>query len=214
MHDEDAWKAFPRHRKWFDKLWLSDSLGYHCGPSGTSPNKDGLYIVRPVYNLSGMGVGAQKTFIRAGDNRKVPPGYFWCEYFEGRQFSVTYEFWHGVKGEWKPVSSWEGVRTEEDLWRFDRWVRSSVCPEVPSLFNALSDVKRINVEFIEDKPFEVHLRDTPDPTYDEIIPVWKDRQNIIDKYLSLGYTYRKSFDDADGFLDTPRLGFMVKNKGD
>ena len=33
---------------------------------------------------------------------------------------------------------------------------------------------------------------------------------LIDKYTGMGYTYINSYDDADGFLDTPRLGFMVK----
>lgn len=214
MEDWEAWEKYPRYHKWFNKLWLSESLGYHCGPSGTAPKQDGLYIVRPVYNLSGMGVGARKVHIKANDQTATPPGYFWCEYFEGTQYSVTYRFNHDTVGTWTPISSWKAIQDSEDLWRFGGWVRSDYSPPVPRLFNQLSEIQRINIEFKGDRPIEVHLRDTPDPDYDEIVPIWKDREKDVDKYLDMGYTYVKSFDDADGFLEVPRLGFMVRNIGE
>jgi len=74
--------------------------------------------------------------------------------------------------------------------------------------DALLDVDIINVEFKGDKIIEVHLRGTPDPDYDEIIPVWGDTD--VDHYTQEGYQYIDSYDDADGFLLKPRMGFMVK----
>lgn len=207
MEDCQAWKAYPDKRKWFNKLWLSDSLGYNCGPCGVAPETSNYYIVRPIYNLSGMGAGARRQWIDADDYTQVEPGYFWCEFFEGRQFSVTYDF---VNNCWEADKSWLAVRNIRNLTKFHIWTRNDHAPKLPSLFDQLSDVKRINVEFIEDKPIEVHLRDSPDPDYDIIIPIWKGEQKIIDKYVESGYTYIKSFDDADGFIETPRLGFVVK----
>jgi len=109
------------------------------------------------------------------------------------------------------VSCFRGVRVRPEMYRFSAWQRTNYYPPVPRIFNELSDVKRINIEFKGDSPIEVHLRDSPDPDYDEIIPVWADDlEKGVDIYEEMGYTYIQSYDDADGFLDTPRMGFMVK----
>jgi len=173
--------------------------------------KTGRYIVRPIYNLSGMGVGAEFKTIQAGDFTSVPPGFFWCEVFDGVQFSADYEFVHGVKPYWQPLSCFYAETDGHDIYRFRRWVRSDYVPEVPRIFNELSDVRRINIEFIGDRPIEVHLRTTPDPDYDEIIPVWGDQSIDLAKYERMGYSYLENYDNADGFLSVPRLGFLVRN---
>jgi hypothetical protein len=209
LDDCDAYAAFPDQRKWFNKLWLAEKLGYYCGPSGIAPNKSGYYIVRPILNLSGMSAFAKKKFIDAGDMSKTPPGYFWCEWFDGTQYSVTYEW----QERWKQVSCYIGERDEDNLYRFHRWTLvKDKHFEIGSFFDELatSGVKVLNVEFIDDNIIEAHLRDTPDPKYEELIPIWKDSIILVDKYEKLGYTYIESHDDADGFLDTPRIGFMIK----
>ena len=73
MDDAEAYLKFPDQRKWFNKLWLSEQLGYYCGPSGVAPTKSGWYIVRPLMNISGMGVGAEKIWIDGNDHTKVHP---------------------------------------------------------------------------------------------------------------------------------------------
>lgn len=214
LDDSDAWKKYPKYHNWFNKLWVSEKLGHKCGPCGVAPDESKYYIVRPTYNLSGMGVGAEFKFIEAGDMSQVPPGYFWQEIFLGRHYSATYEFVHDTNPYWKPLTCFEGIRLGTELWKFSKWHRSDYFPEVPRVFNELSAIKRINVEFKGNAPIEVHLRDTPDPEYDEFIPIWEGMQKEVDKYITMGYSYIESFDDADGFLHTPRLGFVVKNKGD
>jgi len=65
----------------------------------------------------------------------------------------------------------------------------------------LGDVGLINVEFIGGKVIEVHLRPSPDPqNCNRIVPIWAD--DVIDGY-------EPNFDDADGHLAVPRLGFIV-----
>ena len=205
-----AYKKFTHHRKWFNKLWLSESFGYNCGPAGIAPDVKGNYIVRPVMNLSGMSVGAKKMCIDKGEISKVSPGFFWCEYFEGDQYSVTYQ----RQGDtWKQLSCWQGHRNEDNLSRFLMWERAdNVKLNLPPLFDQLSDVGRINVEYIGDKPIEVHLRTSPDPDYDILIPIWDDQKNMVDKYKQMGYDIISSYDDADGHLDVPRIAFAVKNR--
>lgn len=212
--DQKAYQAFPQHRKWFNKLWFSESMGYNCGPCGTSPNKSGVFVVRPAINLSGMSVGAKKITINPDELYKIPPGYFWCEYFHGTQYSITYQ-WR--KDGWTPLSCWKGYKSDRNLTRFSKWERCQ--PQdchynLPTDFSQLSNVKKINVEFIEDKPIEVHLRTSPDPDYDILIPIWADENNSIDKYIEMGYKIISSYDDADGHLDVPRIAFAVKNRKD
>ena len=207
IEDYEAWTKYPHHHSWFNKLFVAEQMGYNCGPSGFAPTVTDYYIVRPTYNLSGMGVGADLIKIEANDFTKVPPGYFWCEFIPGIQYSATYEF---IFGRWKPISCWEGNLAPGSFTKFTGWTRSTYVPEVPKQFDVLSDVKRINVELKGNNPIEVHLRESPDPEYNDIVPVWADSNFNTAAYLSRGYKYIEAFDDANGFLETARLGFMVK----
>jgi hypothetical protein len=202
-----AYKRFPNHRRWYNKLWLSEKLGYYCGPAGIPPEKSDTYIVRPIMNLSGMSLNATKQYIDAGDLSKTPPGHFWCEWFDGCQHSVSYKFQDGF---WIPISSYKADRDEENLYRFRKWERSDWATVLPTWFDSLQDVGIINVEFIGDKIIEVHLRDTPDPAYDILIPIWEDEKEKIDILSKMDYSYIENPDNAEGFLKNPRLGFMVK----
>ena len=185
MNDNHAYEKYPHHRNWFNKLWVAERLGYVCGPSGVAPPDTNQYIVRPIYNLAGMGIGARFQIIEEGDIRATEPGYFWCERFYGRHISALFKFHHGVIGEWKPISAFEGFTNPyESLTKFQEWKRLGLdwVPEVPRELNELSDVDIINVEFIDGKVIEVQLRDTPDPDYDHFIPVWELMLEDVKKY--------------------------------
>lgn len=211
MDDSEAYRAYPHHSKWFNKLHVAETFKYDCGPCGTAPTKDGTYIIRPIYNLAGMGLGAKICYIKAGDVTSTPPGYFWCEYFTGKHYSATYEFHHDIKGTWKPISCWEGINLPVNVTKFIEWKRSSYFPEAPRELNELCDVKKINVEFKGQNVIEVHLRESPDPAYDHIIPVWaSDREEKTAHMEMHGYRFIESYEDADGHLEDPRIGFLVK----
>jgi hypothetical protein len=207
MNDIKAYKKYKNLRHWYNKLWLSERLGYNCGPASIAPSQSDFYIVRPIMNLSGMGVGASKLYIEKNDHTKVPPGYFWCEWFTGDQYSISYEF---QRDDWKPLSSYKAYRNEEKLYRFEVWQRSDWYAKLPIWFDQLGEVGIINVEFVDGKIIEVHLRDTPDPDYNVLIPIWSDEKEKIDILLKMNYSFIEDPDNAEGFLDNPRLGFMVK----
>jgi hypothetical protein len=208
MNDAQAYMIHANQRKWFNKLWLSEKLNYYCGPAGIAPNRSDWYIVRPVMNLPGMGLGAKKKYINAGEINLVEPGNFWCEWFEGTQYSVCFEW----DKKWKQKSCWRAERDVNNLSKFKRWVRyEHKIFNLPDIFNKLQKIKTINVEFIDDNIIEVHLRNSPDPNYDEIVPIWAGEEILVDKYQKMGYSYIISYDDADGLLKQPRLGFAVKN---
>ena len=217
LEDYQLWYKYKQHRLWFNKLYLAEQLGYYCGPCGTAPSISDKYVVRPIYNLAGMGLGATVKHIDAKDRSATPPGYFWCKYFTGDHYSVSYQ-WDNV---WKPVHAWVGYNSEDNLTKFSRWVRvTENIPTVPQCFDCLSDVGTINIEFKGTKPIEVHLRASGNPdgscesSYSEYIPVWKsDGPSIITDYTERGYTFIN--DDCDMSDTTPyitehRIGFLVR----
>jgi hypothetical protein len=200
MEDSDAWLQYPQYRKWFDKLHLSLQLGYCCGPSGLAPSRSDKYIVRPTYNLSGMSAGARIQHIKAGDASTVEPGYFWCELFSGIHTSITYN------ANKQPTSAWSAEYYDTIPLRIKRWYRDSRLLPLPLIFNDIVGVETINAEFIGDKLIEIHFRGSPDPEFDELIPIWSDLQYRKPPE----YRFVESFDDANGFLKNYRLGFFVK----
>lgn len=213
MTDDQSYNLYPQQRKWFNKLWLAEFMGYRCGPCGVEIPQTGTYVVRPIYNLSGMGVGATVQQLDKGD-LSVPAGYFWCEYLRGSHYSVNYEWQEDYKigGRWVGVNCWEGINMPINLSKFVEWKRSDYIPELSYQFKPLGeDVKHINVEFIDDNPIEVHLRHSEDPDYDHIIPVWSSDLGVKKEYMEIhGYSFISAYDNADGQLDDPRIGFLVK----
>lgn len=201
--DISAWNKFPHHRLWFNKLWLSEQFGYTCGPGGVAVPKEDTYIVRPIYNLRGMGAGAEILTIHPNNIELVPPGYFWCEVFYGDHYSIEYKW---ENNNWQMISAFQGINSKENLYKFQKWIRKSIEYQPPNILDVLQDCEYINLEIIDNKIIEVHLRRSPDPNYNEIIPVWEGE----DIQTPQGYQWIQSADDADGFIKEKRLGFFVK----
>jgi hypothetical protein len=76
--------------------------------------------------------------------------------------------------------------------------------EAPILrgFEELHSAEVLNVEFIGDRIVEIHFRESPDPDADLFVPIWADMDVPEDMI--------PSFEDADGYLEVPRLGFVVR----
>lgn len=211
LEDWDAWNKYPQHRWVFNKLELALKLGYTAGPTPMPVSKTGDYIVRPIYNLSGMGAGAFLMNLEAGEIYNFPPSYFWCERFTGEHLSVNYQ--------WKasrllPTHTSLGEADFNNLSRFKRWTRVEHRDlELPNWMSSLRFVDKINIEFIGGKIIEIHLRhgvDFPDDA-NEIIPIWRSTSKTdYDKLLNDGYTFKESFTDAEKNISDPRIGFMWK----
>jgi hypothetical protein len=217
--DHEAYVRYPDQNWIYNKLILSKRLGYDTGPGGVSVAHDGDYVVRPIINLSGMGVGARRVRLAKGDYSTVPPGYFWCEYFHGVHTTIDYK-WEPQSGTTnskllpQPIFAANGYRTSQELYRFSAWKK--IDPplfKLPEWINELICIPRFNIEFINGKIIEMHLRpgvDFPDAST-EIIPHWNDMPAADCEIFSrLGYDYRYNFDDADGHLAVKRLGFFFK----
>lgn len=201
--DEQAWLKYPQYRKWFNKLYVADILGYVCGPAGIPvPNKN-EYVVRPIYNLGGMGVGASIKILRPEDIDQVPPGYFWVEVFKGTHYSIDFI---KTNGRLQQLNCYVGTNTPDNLSLFTSWIKSNYQFSLPEKLK-LIDVPRLNIEVISDKIIEVHLRNGFDHMmeYNEILPVFEG-----DSTAREGYTYVEGPANGYGYLKRPRIGYLVK----
>ncbi len=154
-----------------DKLILSRTMGYICGPVGMDVPEPGEYIVRPCVNMIGLGLGAKKLYLEDTTDH-LSPGHFWCEWFDGDHYSVDY-YWG------QQELTVKGNKDEYTLTRWDSWIRDyeKVIPFPDELEQISMTTPWINCEFIDGKLIEVHLRQNEDfnliDGQEEFIPVWE-----------------------------------------
>jgi len=215
MHEEpedwEVWDRYPHHRWVFNKLELSLKLGYLAGPTPSPVPKTAEYIVRPIYNLSGLAAGAKFMHLEQEKIYDLPPSYFWCEKFCGEHLSVDYVWDNaGIR----PVHFSVGDTDLHNLSRFKKWyVVEHRHIELPTWINNFSDVGKLNIEFVNEKIIEIHLRhgDYFPEGSTEVIPIWSTTpEDEIEKLLAMGYTFDDCYTDAENNIEDPRLGHMWK----
>jgi hypothetical protein len=176
IDDKDVWHKCPTDYLWiYDKLILARKLGYLAAPAGIAVPKPGWYIVRPITNIRMMSRGASKQWLTPEDTDKIPDGFFWSECFQGRHTSV--DFHYGIQ-----TLAVEGFRDDTDrLDRFSRWEKISDSYKFPPVLGELWRLTPwVNVEYIDRKVIEVHLRwndDFSNHNADVIYPVWQDESS-------------------------------------
>lgn len=183
IHQDDLWL--------YNKLYLSRALGYKCGPSGVPVPQPDLYIIRPTFNIMGMGRSARIEYIES-DTEHIHPSEFWCEVFTGEHLSIDYHHKN-------PILTVRGTRDPEaPLYQWSRWEKVDYTLEFPEILNKLvGSYDYINCEFIGGKLIEVHFRYNPDFRFGNTvaIPVWSEN-------LDSTYTFVKDED----YL---RKGFLI-----
>ena len=181
IHPSDLWV--------YNKLFISRVLGYTCGPVGTTVPTPDFYIVRPSFNLLGMGRLSRIEWIEHSTD-EYHPSEFWCEIFKGDHLSV--DFYHhepklvvlGTKDENAPLYKWK-------KWeKIDKYVQF---PEI--LLNLKGNYDWINCEFIDGNLIEIHFRQNPDFRYENsvAIPVWEDEKVENMNYIQDKDYFRKGF---------------------
>jgi hypothetical protein len=189
IHYEDLWV--------YNKLFLSRVLGYNCGPSGSWVPKPDFYVVRPSFNLLGMGRFSRFEYLEKSTDH-LHPSEFWCEKFEGEHLSVDYY----------EQSSQLVVRgkknSKKPLWRWEKWEKIDKKIDFPNILKKLKgNYEWINCEFIGEKLIEVHFRRNPDFRYDNsiAIPVWED-EKIINKNQNLTYIESEDYLRKGFYIDS------------
>ncbi len=226
--DYQAWEAYghTEHRWVFNKLEVALRGGLHAGPAAVPPSIEGLYISRPIYNLFGMGIGAEQfrysneEYEEFVNYKTVPPGYFWCEWLDGPHLSIDYQKYDD--GSWEVSSVWEGSHySDSNLTKFSGWTRlpnqSAPSPyELPIALDWLyqnSGITFFNVELREGYIVEIHLRpgdlmfnDMPVGT--TLVPAWEGIEELYGERIPDIDPNMKKY-HASGHLKEIRDGFIV-----
>lgn len=181
IHPLDLWV--------YNKLFLSRVLGYNCGPTGVAVPKPDFYIVRPSFNLLGMGRFARKEWIE-GNTEHLHPAEFWCEIFEGDHLSVDF---YQKKAELVVL----GTRNSSDpYYKWKKWEKIEKNVKFPEILTSLNgNYEWINCEFIGDKLIEVQFRRNPDFRHNNsvAIPVWDAEKEENMQFIEDGDYLRKGF---------------------
>lgn len=173
INDSDVWVNCPVDHLWiYDKLILAKKLGYTAGPAGVCVPKADWYVVRPITNCRMMGLGAYKTWL-VPDKDNIPDGYFWCEWFNGRHITIDYNY--GQQN-----LTVEGIKFTGSLNRFSSWEKTDYPYKLPNCLQQVADFSEwLNIELIDNKIIEVHLRYNDDfsgHSGNTIWPVWVDKK--------------------------------------
>ena len=193
LNSEDEWKSIHHKDLWvYNKLYLSRVLGYNCGAIGTPVPKPDFYIVRPSFNLLGMGRYARKEYIYKYTDQ-YHPSEFWSEIFVGSHISVDF---HEKQSKLVVL----GERDDTDpYYKWKKWTKIDLEVSFPDVLHDLvGNYEWINCEFIGNHLIEVHFRQNPDFRYNnhEAIPVWNDEsiENLEDyRYIQDSDYLRKGF---------------------
>jgi len=187
-----------------DRLELARRMRYPCGNHADAPAHPGLWFTKPIKNPSGMGVGARMNVYvdgsRAGWACDVAEGFMWMPVFKGEHFSV--DFQQHRRGHWLQRLT---VRCEYDPLRAcpARWCVEDLVFSVPEPLRRV-EAEWLNVEFVGGCVIEAHGRrntdfDSAPPGANVARVVWADQRRSGDMVTD--------FDDADGQLAVPRIGF-------
>lgn len=159
-------RILPQHLWIYNKLFLSQCLGYTCGPMGLEVPEPGFYIVRPCMNL--MDTGEYHTEWIEKSTEHLHPGEFWCQVFEGDHLSIDYEYTADATGcypQWAEDHSvdYHIKRQKRALKNTDGiWTDIDIKVPYPNILTTIGLYRYgwINCEFIGDKLIEVHFRRT------------------------------------------------------
>lgn len=190
LDGNDEWANIHSSDLWiYNKLFLSRVLGYTCGPIGTMVPRPDFYIVRPSFNLLGMGRFARNEWLNDHTDH-LHPSEFWCEIFEGEHLSVDF---HNQEAKLIVL----GTKNKKDpYYKWKKWEKIDRNIEFPKILNRLvGNYEWINCEFIGDKLIEVHFRRNPDFRYGNsiAIPVWKDEKYQDMTFIEDPEYFRKGF---------------------
>jgi hypothetical protein len=228
QHEEDfeTWDhyhKYPELRWVFNKLEVALKQDLHAGPAGTAPQKEGWYISRPIYNIFGMGISAEKIYYTHDMHHSfvnhgvVKPGHFWCEWLDGPQYSLDYRLF--TDKIWRCTSITCGYHFDDtNLTKFQKWVKIPVgnTPKLHELpvFPQHETLTGVNVEMRQGKILEIHLRLGNDP-FDhlpvgtQIFPIWEDTEIPSDAEIMKNLYDDMELYSASGNLSNIRSGYII-----
>jgi len=154
LTDIEAYPQYPWARWVYNKLLLSQALGYECAPHGILPKKYPVFS-KPIMNLEGMALGSRVW--NSADDAEYIAGHFWMPYFTGEHCSYDIQLLGGEVIHCKKAIA----RYSKDNKVIEHWlIANGDLDEAQSLWkNLLPEFTGfVNFETMGGNIFEVHLR--------------------------------------------------------
>ena len=98
--DGDAWLWYPEYKWVYNKLAISESQGFACGPHGIEPPSFPVFS-KPVFNMRGMGTGSRIMRNLTDYKTHQKPGHFWTTLLEGEHVSTDVAVVNGEAKWWR-----------------------------------------------------------------------------------------------------------------
>lgn len=157
--DSEAYAMYPRHHWVHNKLMVAELQGLRAGPFGVSPQSYPIFS-KPVYNLSGMSVGARLFRSAEEYESRIRAGTMWCEYLQGDHYSIDCVVEDGAV-RWAAFTLGHPLdKGMFDFWEVGVTPPRDVHDHVVGFIEAhLADFTGVvNVETLGGKIIEMHLR--------------------------------------------------------
>lgn len=170
FNDIDAWVQMPaEYHRFYDKLWITETQGIPCGPMGIYPAEYPV-IFKPIINLYGMSRGIQVINDDDEYDTFLKDGFFWSEYLTGVHRCIDCVLVDGKIVFTSSLISTSSARKDGSFDYHSSDPEYSVAPNISEWIEVFLDCYTgcANVETIDDKIIEVHLRLNGDShLYDE-----------------------------------------------
>lgn len=155
-NDIEAYNLYPKYNFVYDKLFIAKYQNLKCGPIPIEPSHFPI-VIKPIYNLCGMGLNSAKIENIADFNKYLDSGRFWVEYLRGKHYSIDLIV---NNGKIIYYTAFEGII--KTFGTFNEWRQSDiVLPKIIKKFikeKLIGFTGSVNIETIDGKMIEVHLR--------------------------------------------------------
>ena len=164
--DIKAWSFFKKYNFIYNKIFICQSQEIDCGPYGITPVNFPV-VIKPIVNLYGMSKEFKIIYNLDEFNKNITDGLFWMKYYSGENYNLDIILKKGKIFKYlilfsktninKPGTFEYHTNIELDskkinLNKIDNWIKKYL-----SDFTGI-----INMEIINNKIIEVHLRPNGD----------------------------------------------------
>ena len=159
-----AYDLVPEFRWVYNKLLIAEIQGIACGPHKTNPAAHLFPIFsKPIYNLGGMGADAREIKTLQDYWQSLTPGHMWSEFLRGEHYSSDIAVVDGQPRWFSLTRGAPGPKQTWDYWEVNVPVSASLWQAITAFIKThlTTYTGMLNIESIEGKVIEVHLRFPP-----------------------------------------------------
>lgn len=157
INDSEAYLLYPDFNIVYNKMIIAKFQGLDCNPFPIEP-KSFPIISKPIINLMGMGLKAKKVVNKKQFSVESFSGNFWCEFINGDHHS-----WDLIvrNGEIIYHTCFFGKKSKHfGLFKYWQQIKKELFPSIKLIVEKFLPgfTGSVNMETLDDKVIEVHLR--------------------------------------------------------